>query len=108
MPRESKLFTDEQLAIAEKNDIPKVTLYKRVKAGWDIEEAITKPTRKVGNKKREDGLFVDAGKAKARFFSLPQEWDDKLAKAIADSGMSESEWLEQLIIEKLKEKDRAN
>lgn len=108
MPRESKLFTDEQLAIAEKNDIPKVTLYKRVKAGWDVEEAITKPTRKVGNKKREDGLFVDAGKAKARFFSLPVEWDDKLAKAIADSGMSENEWLEQAIIEKLKEKDRAN
>ena len=50
----------------------------------------------------ESRLFVDAGKAKARFFSLPQEWDDKLAKAIAESGMSENEWLEQTIIEKLK------
>ena len=108
MPRESKLFTDEQLEIAEKNEIPRVTLYKRIKAGWDVKEAITKPTRKVGNKKREDGLFVDAGRAKARFFSLPVEWDDKLSEAIADSGMSESEWLEQLVIKKLKSKKKTS
>ena len=102
MPRESKLLTDEQLAIADKNGIPKVTVYKRLDRGWDVEKAITKPTRKVGNTKRKDGLFVDAGRAKARFFSLPQEWDKKLTKAIADSEMSENEWLEQTIIEKLK------
>ena len=102
MPRVSKLLTDEQLAIAKENGIPKVTVYKRLKAGWDVEEAITKPTRKVGNRKREDGLFVDAGRAKARFFSLPEEWDEKLAKAIANSGMSENEWLEQVVIDKLK------
>ena len=102
MPRVSKLLTDEQLAIAESNEIPKVTVYKRLDRGWDIEKAITKPTRKVGNTKRKDGLFVDAGRAKARFFSLPQEWDDKLKDAIAESGMSENEWLEKTIIEKLK------
>lgn len=104
MPRTSKLLTEEQQAIADKNGIPKVTVYKRIKAGWDTEEAITKPTRKAGNRKRKDGLFVDAGRAKARFFSLPQEWDEKLAKAIADSGMSENEWLEQAIIDRLKGK----
>lgn len=108
MPRTSKLLTDEQLAIADKNGIPKVTVYKRIQSGWDIEKAITKPTRKVGNKKRKDGLFVDAGRAKARFFSLPVEWDEKLAKAIADSGMNESEWLEQLVINELKSKKKTN
>lgn len=102
MPRVSKLLTDEQIAIAEENGIPKVTVYKRLDRGWDVEKAITKPTRKPGNVKRKDGLFVDAGRAKARFFSLPQEWDDKLKIAIAESGMSENEWLEQTIIEKLK------
>ena len=102
MPRVSKLLTEEQLAIAEENEIPKVTVYKRLDRGWDVEKAITKPTRKVGNKKREDGLFVDAGRAKARFFSLPQEWDDKLTEVIAESGMSDSKWLEQLVINKLK------
>ena len=102
MPRESKLLTEEQLAIAEDNGIPKVTVYKRLERGWDVEKAITKPTRKLKNVKREDGLFVDAGRGESRFFSLPQEWDDKLKDAIAKSGMSENEWLEQTIIEKLK------
>ncbi|MFM2315006.1 MAG: hypothetical protein RLZZ04_4282 [Cyanobacteriota bacterium] len=102
MPRTSKLLTDEQLAIAEKNGIPKVTVYKRIQSGWEIEKAITQATRKAGNVKRKDGLFVDAGRAKARFFSLPMEWDEKLTKAIADSQMSDNEWLEQTIINKLK------
>lgn len=102
MPRTSKLLTDEQLAIAEQNGIPKVTVYKRIQSGWDIEKAITQATRKAGNVKRKDGLFVDAGRAKARFFSLPVEWDEKLKSAIADSQMSDNEWLEQVVIDKLK------
>jgi hypothetical protein len=106
MPRVSKLITDEQLAIAEKNGIPKVTVYKRLDRGWDVEEAISKPTRKPGNVKRIDGLFVDAGRAKARFFSLPVEWDEKLRIAIANSQMSEKEWIEQTIIDKLKTKKK--
>jgi hypothetical protein len=106
MPRVSKLLTDEQLAIAETNGIPKVTVYKRLDRGWDVEEAITKPTRKPGNVKRKDGLFVDAGRAKPRYFSLPVEWDEQLLDAIASSGMSESEWLEQTIINKLKTKNK--
>jgi hypothetical protein len=102
MPRVSKLLTEEQLAIAEQNGIPKVTVYKRLDRGWDVEEAITKPTRKAGNTKRKDGLFVDAGRGESRFFSLPVEWDEKLARAIADSELSEREWIEQAIIDKLK------
>lgn len=102
MPRASKLLTDEQLTIAERNGIPKVTLYKRLNRGWDVEKAITQPTRKVGNTERKNGLFVDAGRGESRFFSLPQEWDEKLKQAIAESKMSEKEWIEQAIIEKLK------
>lgn len=104
MPRTSKLLTEEQKAIAEENGIPLVTVYKRLDRDWDVEKAITKPTRKTGNRKRKDGLFVDTGRAKARFFSLPQEWDDKLTKAIADSDLSEAEWVERVIIDKLKAK----
>ena len=102
MPRESKLLTDEQLAIAEKNEIPKVTVYKRLDRGWDIEKAITKPTRKPGNTKREDGLFVDAGRGARRYFSLPVEWENDFERAIANSELSESEWIEQLVIDRLK------
>ncbi|MDJ0595849.1 MAG: hypothetical protein QNJ72_38685 [Pleurocapsa sp. MO_226.B13] len=104
MPRVSKLLTEEQKAIAEKNGIPLVTVYKRLDRDWDVEKAITQPTRKTGNRKRKDGLFVDTGRAKARFFSLPQEWDDKLTKAIANSDLSESEWIERVVIDKLKAK----
>lgn len=104
MPRVSKLLTDEQLAIADKNGIPKVTVYKRLDRGWDVEEAITKPTRKAGNVKRQDGLFVDAGRGETKFFSLPVEWDEKLQQAIADSKLSEREWIEQAIIDRLKSK----
>lgn len=108
MPRQSKLLTEEQLAIADKNGIPKVTVYKRLDRGWDVEKAITKPTRKVKNVKREDGLFVDSGRGERRYFSLPVEWEKDFEKAIADSQMSESEWVEQLVIEGLKAKKKAN
>jgi hypothetical protein len=104
MPRASKLLTDEQLAIAEQNGIPKVTVYKRIQSGWDIEKAITQATRKAGNIKRKDGLFVDAGRGETKFFSLPVEWDEKLKSAIGESEMNESEWIEQVIINNLKTK----
>lgn len=106
MPRESKLLTDEQLAIAENNGIPKVTVYKRLERGWDIEKAINKPTRKPGNTKRKDGVFVDAGRGERRHFSLPQEWDDELEKAIAEAKTSESELLEKAVIDWLKTKKK--
>jgi hypothetical protein len=108
MPRSSKLLTDEQLAIAENNGIPKVTVYKRLDRGWDVEEAITKPTRKPGNSKRQDGLFVDAGRAKVRYFSLPVEWDEKLKQAIELSQINEREWIERVIIDKLKTQKRSD
>ena len=108
MPRSSKLLTEEQLAIAKKNGIPKVTVYKRLERGWDLEKAITKPTRQPGNVQRKDGLFVDAGRAETRFFSLPQEWDEKLKQAIAESGISEKEWIENTIINKLKSIKKAS
>lgn len=106
MPRESKLLTDEQKTIAEENEIPLVTVYKRLDRGWDVEKAITKPTRKPKNVKREDGLFVDAGRGERRYFSLPVKWEDDFRKAIAQSELSESEWIEQVIIDKLKSKKK--
>lgn len=108
MPRESKLLTDKQLAIADENGIPKVTVYKRLERGWDVEKAITKPTRKPKNVKREDGVFVDAGRGERRYFSLPVEWEKDFERAIADSEMSEPEWVEQVVIDRLKTQKKAN
>ena len=108
MPRESKLLTDQQKTIAEKNDIPLVTVYKRLDRGWDVEKAITKPTRKPKNVKREDGLFVDAGRGARRYFSLPVEWENDFERAITQSELSESEWIERVIIDKLKSIKKAD
>ena len=108
MPRESKLLTDEQLAIAEKNGIPKVTVYKRLDRGWDVEKAITQPTRKPKNVKREDGVFVNAGRGERRYFSLPVEWEKDFERAIANSEMSESELIEYIVIDYLKKIKKAS
>ena len=106
MPRVSKLLTEAQKAIAEHNNIPVVTVYKRLDRGWDVEKAITKPTRKPRNIKRKDGLFVNAGRGKSRHFSVAVEWERDLDQAIADSGISESEWIEKIIIDRLKSESK--
>ncbi len=92
------------MAIADKNGIPRTTLYNRLNAGWDIDRAISEPPRKrtVSLERNEEGVFVGVGKGKPRNFSLPQEWDEKLDKAIAKSGLAASEWIEETVINRLK------
>ena len=108
MGKVGKLVSPEELAIAEKNGIPKVTVYKRLDRGWDVQKAITKSPRKTGNKQRdEEGQFTGVGKGQVRSFTLPVEWDEKLTVAIADSGKSQTEWLEETIINKLKRQKKS-
>jgi hypothetical protein len=103
MGKVGKLIPPEKMAIAEKNGIPRTTAYNRIRAGWDLDEAITKPSRKVASMKRnEEGIFEGTGKGKTRGFTLREEWETALEKAIADSGLTQSEWVEKIIIDKLK------
>jgi hypothetical protein len=102
MGKVAKLVPPEKLAIAEEKGIPAVTVYKRLKRGWDLEKAITEPTR-VSNRQRDNsGEFVDIGKGQTWRFSMSQEWDELLEKAIADSGMNQYDFIAQIVINKLK------
>jgi len=104
MGKVGKLVPPDKMAIAEKNGIPRTTLYNRIRAGWDIEKAISEPSRKVASKKKrnEEGVFEGTGKGKSRGFTVQEEWESALEQAIADSGLSQSEWVEKVIIDKLK------
>jgi predicted transcriptional regulator len=105
MAKVGKLVPPDKMAIAEKNGIPRTTLYNRIRAGWDIDEAISKPSSSVAKKKQrnEEGIFVGVGKGKTRGFSVKEEWEEELDKAIAESGLTQSEWVEQTVISKLKQ-----
>ncbi|MDJ0743346.1 MAG: hypothetical protein QNJ32_08290 [Xenococcaceae cyanobacterium MO_167.B27] len=105
MPKVGKLVPPDKLAIAIKNKISRTTLYNRIRAGWDIDKAISEPPRKrtVNLERNEAGVFVGVGKGKQRTFSLPKDLDEKLDMAIAESGLSPSQWIEETIINKLKQ-----
>ncbi|MDJ0591710.1 MAG: hypothetical protein QNJ72_17220 [Pleurocapsa sp. MO_226.B13] len=103
MGKVGKLVPPEKMAIAEKNNIPRTTLYNRIRAGWDLDRAISEPPRKTVKIERdEEGTFVGANKAKPRYFSLPVELDEKLEKIIEKSGKTPSVWLEEEMTKKLK------
>ena len=104
MPKVGKLVPPDKMAIADNNGIPRTTLYNRIRAGWDINKAISEPPRKkaVTLERNEEGTFVSAGKGKTRHFSLPEELDEKLDKAIAKSGLAPSQWIEETVINRLK------
>ncbi|MGL5941135.1 MAG: CopG family transcriptional regulator [Waterburya sp.] len=104
MPKVGKLVPPEKMALADANGIPRSTLYNRINNGWDVDRAISEPPKKkaVTLERNEEGIFVGAGKGKTRHFSLPEELDEKLDKAIAKSGLAPSQWIEEAITNKLK------
>lgn len=107
MGKVGKIVPAEKMAIAEKNGIPRTTVYNRIRSGWDIEEAITKPSRGSRNKKRDsEGNFTGIGKGKTRSFNLPKEWDKELDLAIGNSNMNQSDFLCQVVIDKLKNRKK--
>jgi hypothetical protein len=104
MPKVGKLVPPDKMAIAEKNGIPRTTLYNRIRAGWDIDEAISKQSKKIAGEKQrnEEGPLIGTDKGKSRAFRVREEWQKALDQAIADSGLTQSEWVEKVIIDKLK------
>lgn len=102
MGKVAKIVPPEKMAIAQKNGIPRTTVYNRLRAGWDIEEAITKPSRKSNRKRDSEGNFIGIGKGKTRSFTLPNEWDDKLDLAVSNSNLNQSDFLASIVIKELK------
>lgn len=102
MGKVAKLVSPEKLEIAEKNGIPKVTVYKRLDRGWDIHRAITEPTKKVARERDQKGEFISQGKGKSRTITLPEEWDEFFDEVVESSQLNQSEWISQLVVNKLK------
>ena len=94
------LTTPEQIKTAKLNGIPEQTLRNRLRAGWEIQKAVTEPPRKRGERKRnEHGLFIGKNKADQRAFRLTKDLDRKLAKAIKESGLNQSDFLAEIVAE---------
>ena len=94
-------ISKEQWAIAKANQIPEVTVYKRIQRGWDIEKAISTLPKKQP-RGRKGGKFAGEGKGKPRSFRMPANWDKEMDRAIAESGLTESEWIAIALVNKLK------
>lgn len=105
-------ITQEQLAIAHSHGLATNTVYARLSRGWDLEKAITEPPKSSPpplERNEEGSLISDAPKGKQRSIRLPAEWDEVADKAIAESGLSQSEWVANAIVNYLKkQKNRRN
>ncbi len=93
-----------QIAIEHGIDYPK--FYQRVKKlGWTIEEAIAGKRKNVSYpQKRSSTSYTvkgDEAKGKMLGFRTLESNEKRILKAIADSGMSRSDWLEDAALAKL-------
>ncbi len=96
-----KLLTPEQIEIFKANGIPGSTVRHRIHIGWDIDRAITEPSKPTNTAPRgELGMFSNHEKGergKQRGFRLPKRLEPAFEKAIADRGMSQSELIVEII-----------
>lgn len=110
MGKVGKILSKEEAAIAVSNGLPLPTVYKRLQRGWEVERAITTPPKEVPGRplNRENGEFSssDEPKGKQRSIRLSAEWDEIADKAIADSGLTQSEWIGMAVVEYLKKQQK--
>ena len=108
MPRVSYKYhiSEKDKVIALGNGIALSTVYARLRQGWDKERAISEPPRKLKiseMKRNEWGEFQsDRKRGKARTIYMPEELDQKLDRAIATSGKSQSAYIADLVEAHLK------
>ena len=95
MGKIGKILSPEDVAIAEKNGVPLSTVYARLRREWDIQRAITQPPKASPQLKRDkEGEFsTEEEKGKPRGVRFPKSKDDLIDKAIADSGMTQSDFI---------------
>lgn len=92
---------DEFYERAEANSVSRTTLYNRVERGWDIERAIATPPDHKKESLRKKSKFYGAKRGKARIVKVPIEYEEKLNKAIAQSGLTEMDFLTEVIVDYL-------
>ena len=95
-------ITKKQWAIASCNQVPRTTVYKRIQRGWDVERAVRTPPVEQVRLREKGGKFTGKTKGKPRSFRMPVDWDEKMDSAIAESGLSEGEWIAIALVNELK------
>ncbi len=99
MGARGKVLPPDKKEIALKNGLSLQTVYRRIRDGWDLEEAITKPPLGVTNLERgASGTFTSANpKGKARGVRLPIELDKEFEQILEEEGMSVGELLTVMV-----------
>ncbi|WP_373479261.1 hypothetical protein [Geminocystis sp.] len=104
----NKIFPNEYREKAIANNIALATVYSRLERGWDLDKAVTTPPiRKtyIHQAKREDGWVVSSDRPrlkKSMSVSLYEDLEPLFNKALADSGLSCSEFIANAIEQYLK------
>lgn len=107
MPNISK----NDLKIASLNGISQGTVYRRVKEkNWNIKDAITVPTDPKMQSVRQKSKFYGCDRGKNFITNLPLNyerinWEDKLLDAIDSSGLTAKDFIAEVLIDFLKNKN---
>jgi predicted DNA-binding transcriptional regulator AlpA len=93
----------EELEIAATNGISKSAVYRRVnQKGWTVWDAITTSTNPGMIEERKKSILFSVKLGKIRQCQLPSEIDEALDLAIEASGLTEKDYLSELILRGLK------
>ncbi|HEY9804456.1 MAG TPA: hypothetical protein V6D25_29255 [Leptolyngbyaceae cyanobacterium] len=68
---------------------------------WDLEKASTIPADHKKESLRKKSRFYGVERGKARTLKMPVEYDEKLNQAIAASGLTEMDFLTQIVVDYL-------
>ena len=73
------------------------TLYNRVNRGWDLEAAATTPPDHKKESLRRNSRFYGVPRGKVRTVRMPLELEEVLNEAIASSGLTEMDFLTEIV-----------
>jgi hypothetical protein len=97
MGKVAKKLPEEYRQKAIENDLSLTTVYARIKRGWDLDEAVTKPASKIyaTNNERIEGEIQKSDRPRSDLFSVRiyQDNEDLFQEAIKKSGKSKSQFV---------------
>ncbi|MEG3440162.1 hypothetical protein V0288_23735 [Pannus brasiliensis CCIBt3594] len=111
MGKVGKILSTLEKETAIANGVPLTTVYKRLGRGWDVADAITRPSRSLppGIERDDVGEFAPAPvvRGRGRSTRLPIELDPQLDAAIEASGKSQSDFIADILVEWLGSQQKA-
>ena len=104
MGKRGILLSEENKHRAKENGLSLQTVYGRLKRGWEVERAITEPPQSTNfhNLPRSPTGEVTRGEHKKGRLRSIRFWDymdEEIDKAIAASGMNQSDWVTMAVEE---------